>query len=144
MNQDHHNINAGGGQPPGNSEVRKNQLLCFFCLNIWSANYLTVISVPESESTESTAASESACYHVSHRLASQFGSCERCIVQRSKVLGVYEFIPGTDSSSLRLWTSYWNQNWKWKSGAGKEQESFIILQNNQTKVWSGNESLALW
>lgn len=39
MNQDHHNINAGGGQPPGNSEVRKNQLLCFF---VWIFGVLII------------------------------------------------------------------------------------------------------
>lgn len=30
MNPDHHNINTGGGQPPGNSEVR---IACCFLVD---------------------------------------------------------------------------------------------------------------
>lgn len=55
MNPEHHNINTGGGQPPGSSEVRKIEVFCVF-LSKFLMLILMVISVSESKSAGSTAA----------------------------------------------------------------------------------------
>lgn len=39
MNPEHHNINTGGGQPPGNSEVRR----IFFCFFLWYSWLIGII-----------------------------------------------------------------------------------------------------
>lgn len=39
MNQDHHNMNTGGGQPPGSSEVRLVWYFLRFFFSSWDTNF---------------------------------------------------------------------------------------------------------
>lgn len=57
MNSDQHNINTGGGQPPGNSEVcddSRSDLFVFISIGVYLQVCLFIL-VPESKISAATA-----------------------------------------------------------------------------------------